>query len=412
MQPLLKNWLSRNNNPGLSLTSPATTGLVCLLAIVNSIARAQTNLVPNPSFEYYSNCPSASSQLSFAFPWYSPPNNDGDYFNSCSNNFGLPVIYNDYSLYARTGNGCAAIWGLNNVSSNYREYLQVELNESLEANKCYLCSFFVVLIKPSQLAIGDLAISFSEQAVLNTGTGDLLNLTSDIYCINNNPISDTLNWINISGIFSPNQSKKFLTIGNFKNDSATITSIVPNGTYPGAYYFVDDVSVNEISSPSWSYPDTNVIIGDSVFIGNLMSGLNCTWYLNGTAISNAPGFYVSPTGNSSYIIEMNICGNLFYDTVNVNVQLINVPEISTTAFEANIYPNPTPGEFSLELPKEVGGWQVTITDVEGRIILVQKVTEKTTLTKLIPDAENGVYLVYITNSFTNATVVKKLVIQK
>ena len=140
----------------------------------------QVNLVPNSSFESYSSCPNASSQLPLANSWSAPPNNDADYYNACSSSFGLPVIYTNYQLYAKSGNGCAAIWALNNVGSNYREYLQVELVDSIEANKCYLCSFSTVLIKPSQFAISELAMSFSKAAIVNTGTGNLLDLNADV----------------------------------------------------------------------------------------------------------------------------------------------------------------------------------------------------------------------------------------
>ncbi len=46
-------------------------------------AVAQTNLVPNPSFETDSLCPNGGSEIKYASPWYSPTGGSPDYFRPC-----------------------------------------------------------------------------------------------------------------------------------------------------------------------------------------------------------------------------------------------------------------------------------------------------------------------------------------
>jgi hypothetical protein len=54
-----------------------------LLFLVCSSVFAQ-NLVYNPSFEEYSNCPDGPARLWYATGCSSPPQNDAEYLNSCS----------------------------------------------------------------------------------------------------------------------------------------------------------------------------------------------------------------------------------------------------------------------------------------------------------------------------------------
>ena len=69
--------------------------LCCLLHIIlhDSKSNAQINLVPNPSFEQYTNCPDNSTltgtKNSKPDFWYKPDVRNGGYLNACSNGTGL-----------------------------------------------------------------------------------------------------------------------------------------------------------------------------------------------------------------------------------------------------------------------------------------------------------------------------------
>jgi hypothetical protein len=66
-------------------------------------------------------------------------------------------------------------------------------------------------------------------------------------------ISDTMNWVKVSGSFIANGGEKFLTIGNFQPDSLTDTLVVINNPinyFNAAYYYIDDVSLTLDSTTS------------------------------------------------------------------------------------------------------------------------------------------------------------------
>ena len=143
-------------------------------------------------------------------------------------------------------------------------------------------------------------------------------------------ITDTLNWIKVSGIYIAQGGEKYITIGNFFDNAHTYEDTLnAQSQYIEAYYYIDDVSVLEINSsytPSWSYRDTTVNKGDSVYIGTRNSGLNCTWYNGSQQIATGvPGLYVKPTVTTTYFVTETLpcassTGTTRNDTVVVTVK--------------------------------------------------------------------------------------------
>ncbi|MCX6210515.1 MAG: hypothetical protein NTZ59_13705 [Bacteroidetes bacterium] len=103
----------------------------CLL--FNNQLFTQQNLVPNPSFEQYSNCPNRNLYLGTGNLadihkikpdiWYKPDFFWGGYFNACANTqdtiYGVPynsILYGSYQ-YARTGEGYLTMFYLNKTKS-------------------------------------------------------------------------------------------------------------------------------------------------------------------------------------------------------------------------------------------------------------------------------------------------------
>ena len=289
--------------------------IVFLLWPLNLVG--QTNLVPNPSFESYTSCPNSSGQIDKATPWYSLPSNNIEYYNSCSSLYGVPSRMGGDYQRARTGNAYIGLWTINGIGNNYREYLQCSLSSGLQPNQCYFISFFVNLQNGVSLSTNNIG-------ALLSATSNVSNSTPQVLLYSNPIVYDTLNWINVSGFYTAKGGESYLTIGNFKDDQSTLIRIDPTGNYEGAYYFIDDVSVIEIDNtfkPTWTYRDTTITQGDSVFIGTRTNGLKSIWYQNGTVIGDSvPGLYVRPQVNTSYVVKEIIpCGNTRYDTVFVTV---------------------------------------------------------------------------------------------
>ena len=110
--------------------------IILLRCLVLNVS-AQVNLVPNPSFEFFTICPSTFSQIAYAYPWYMPTAGTSDYFNSCDLGImGVPLNITGYQ-FARTG--VAYVGG--QMTTGYREYISSRLNSALIKDKNYCIEF-------------------------------------------------------------------------------------------------------------------------------------------------------------------------------------------------------------------------------------------------------------------------------
>lgn len=392
--------------------------LFILLIVFTAFSGMTQNLVPNPSFENFTTCPTASGQITFASPWYNATTSGTtDFFNACSaSGYGVPKHGGIGYQYSKSGNGYSGIW-VYSSGPNYREYLQVPLIDTLQIGTCYIVEYYVNLFNTMKYALGSVDAHFSTIAIGTTGTGDVLNLSPQITKFSSTAISDTVLWTKISGIYMATGVENYLTIGNFFDDINTDT-INTGSSYYGSYYYIDDVSVIPIDSilggiPANAGNDTTIIGGDSVFVGQEITNLYCNWYIGATLIADSiSGIFVSPITTTTYTVEQNLCGTISYDTVTVFVSGVGINE-NAWSNSINLYPNPSDGEFNIEY-KGLGedAVLVEIADVSGRIVYTQNLQLTNGISNFKLDISNGVYFVHITNTQNNETIVKKLVIQK
>lgn len=225
----------------MKILYPRCFALAFALVTITGGLRSQ-NLVVNPSFESYTTCPVGFSQFNgYINNWFSPNTGSPDYYNACA--VGNPVqVPGNSSGYqpARTGN---AYIGMYTGSDVYREYVQVALSSPLVANTSYTFSMYVSLADNAKYAIDDLGAYISVNPPYSTGNG-LLNgvpqaqISSPAGVI----ISDTLNWLQITGTYIATGGEQYITIGHFKPDSLT-NEVTVNYGHMGAYYFYDDISL-------------------------------------------------------------------------------------------------------------------------------------------------------------------------
>jgi hypothetical protein len=211
-----------------------------------SFSTQAQNLVPNPSFEDTVSCPFYYNQMNRAVGW-SAYRDSPDYFNSCNNTW-VSVPTNDVGFqYARTGSAYAGF--LSYTGTINREWLGCQLTQQLVVGQKYLLSFWV-----------SMAFKYNASGFhINSATNKIgLRLSTVVYPVNNSlplngydhlhtdsVITDTSNWVNISGSFTADSAYNYIVIGNFFSDSA-ITRIsldTVSGQNPYAYYYVEDVSV-------------------------------------------------------------------------------------------------------------------------------------------------------------------------
>jgi hypothetical protein len=343
------------------------------------------NLVPNYDFEDYTACPSGPGQFSLATPWITLTNTS-EYLNSCATDsyYNIPIQHGSFAYNfqeSRSGQGFSGIIVYNGPGGDYREYAQNQLTDILQAGQCYYVEFFVN--RPhgnygGKYAINNMGCLITDIAITDNGTS--LNLTPDILKFDNPIITDTVNWTPVAGVFVATGNEKYITLGNFATDANTDTLDMLDGTYPGAVYFIEDVSVLPIDSIPGGMPanagvDTTVILGDSVFIGQQISNLNCNWYnaTGGLIATNTSGIYVSPAASTHYIVEQNLCGTITYDTVNVTVLPTNTNELFNNN-NVRLYPNPNNGSFTITHDLDNENYILEMMDVTGKIVHHQKIT--------------------------------------
>jgi len=250
--------------------------------------------VPNPSFEYYTNCPNNLAQIEHAIPWFTPlhPLSTSDYFNSCdlTNDFSVPYqnIEGNFQ-YAHTGKAISGLVLFDTLDPNYREYIEVKLNEPLVTGNVYCVEFYVNLTISSVKAIDAIGAYLSMDSIL-LSTVTPLSYSPQVCNPTNNIIADTINWIKISGSFIASGGEQFLTIGNFKEDSF-VNAISLSGVLPSAYYLFDDISVYPCDAPVFvadAGSNQTICIGasDSVQIGSTPKNEYLYWWTPATGLSD------------------------------------------------------------------------------------------------------------------------------
>ncbi len=218
---------------------------------------AQGNLVPNPSFEEYDICPDISP-LSFPLYWFNPLNpSTPDYFNSCAihnSSYGMPKNYfgHEFALggMAYPGIITYAMSTVNPALSNWREYLEVQLLDSLIKGVNYCIQFYVSAGDSSYYVSNDIGVYFSKNEIKDTCTNNLpcpLSYQPQFENPVHNNLNSRIGWTKVSGTFLAKGGEQFIVIGNFKNSDATVATLTEwsknYSTLRVAYYYVDFVSL-------------------------------------------------------------------------------------------------------------------------------------------------------------------------
>jgi hypothetical protein len=298
----------------------------------------QMNLVPNASFEQFTDCPNNSSFATGKFGkpniWYKPDQRTAAYFNRCTNNQprdGVPYNFLGGGInyqQPRTGDAYLAMFYYNQNGNNY---IQTRFNDSLKAGKKYYGEYYVSLANTMLKGCDNIAMLFTKQVIYadTTNYPSLLQANPQIVSYGNPIVTDTMGWVKISGIFTAQGGEQYLTLGNFKLASQTqFIQIAPFGTgYNGAAYYVDDVAVYNLDSFNLKADagrDTTITVGDSVFIGSYTNGIDTLQWQNQStsAVINtqAPGFWVKPLTHTCYVLTQTVNGYTSSDTVCVTVQ--------------------------------------------------------------------------------------------
>lgn len=273
---------------------------------------AQTNLVPNPSFETYSTCPDNFTQINYATGWYSASGGTPDYFNSCQTifNFGVPSNAFGFQM-AQEGNGYAGVYVFGITPAPAREYIQTQLLDTMQAGKPYCISFYVNRSNNATVAITQIGAFISATAVSSGGYSPLPYVPQIISPVGLY-LNDTTNWIKISGRYTAIGGEKYITIGNYKDEVTTDT--MQTGSSSAGYYYIDNVSIvkcEELIIPNVFTPNndgTNDFFEIKYLFENTSTQIFNRWGIKVFETNNANIFWDGKTTSGNESVD----GTYFY----------------------------------------------------------------------------------------------------
>ncbi|WP_417875416.1 OmpA family protein [Winogradskyella sediminis] len=226
--------------------------IVLLLLFCGFIATGQ-NLVENPSFEDFYDCPNGISFFHRNVKnWTIPNNGTTDYFNSCSEKMGVQN-FNGYQK-ARTGNGYAGIYAY--FKKDYREYIQGTLKSTLERGKKYQVKFYISLAENSRYALKELGMMMTSEKFNASKSKTSINARNFAKRIPNLTFRPTFHkefydndkdWMEVSFVYTAHGFENYFAIGNFNTNADTKKSKARQTKYESfSYYYIDDVSIEPL----------------------------------------------------------------------------------------------------------------------------------------------------------------------
>ena len=396
-----------------------------LLTFTIIITNAQVNLVSNPSFENLLSCPYAYGQINKAENWNFLITGGGgtpDLYSSCCTQPNLCGIPNNISgtsfQYAKSGNNYV---GLSCYASNLpelREYIQYSFSNNLISNHNYCIKIYVNLSNHSTARINTIGAYFDNGSVLTLSShriayyDSMQTLITPQFYNRTSILDDTLNWMLLEGRFTATGNETYITLGNFLPDSLSNIFLYnpgPTGNYH-SYYYIDDVSVIDISTPAFAGNDTSITAGDSIYLGRPSEiGLDeaCVWFLNGIPIDTVAGIMVAPDSSTTYILQQTICGNVQYDSVTVTVDKGTGISALNKKDRFEVYPNPSNGEIWLKLEDFIDHAELKLYNINGMMVYQERIYNPG-IHKIIYEFENGVYVISLKTK--RGTIEEKVVI--
>ncbi|RYZ51705.1 MAG: hypothetical protein EOP49_11120, partial [Sphingobacteriales bacterium] len=291
------------------------------------------SIIPNPSFETFTECPSSFSQLYSATPWVQATDATTDYFNTCG--YMLPAIVGTPLTTLPDGNGYVGALFL----TDWNEYLGTFLQTPLVQGTTYQLTFNIAATRlygnGTLAGNGDVSIYETVDITLY-GFGGNANLPISTQY---NPTLNDPNWYElghasytplgewgeITLVFTPPQNTSSIMLGA---PQVLPPSYPSNSGSEYPYFIYDNLRLNEASVFGVNIAQTgNFCENNLILTANLTTtfGPDATyqWYLDGIAISGA----TSPTLNVNSIpANLGVYGVRVADGTNCFVSLRNIDD--------------------------------------------------------------------------------------
>tara|TARA_R110001592_G_scaffold361235_1_gene671420 strand:- start:303 stop:1223 length:921 start_codon:yes stop_codon:yes gene_type:complete len=285
---------------------------------VNGLAQ---NLVPNPSFEDTIGCPAGLNDLPKTTFWTVPTLGSPDYFHTC--NSGDANVPNNIfgTQSALSGSAYIGISVYDTFNSySYREYIQIQLQQTLVSGQKYWVSFYVSLADLNDYAIQEFGAYFSPTQI-NDNTMDSTLMFNPQVEFSDSVISSKNDWTKVSGSFTATGNENYLILGNFNRKQTTTAIQVSSTNTDYSYYYIDDVCVSSDSLTCVNPVGVNEVKLNQSFF-NLYPN-PATDFFN---INNA--------SNQPYNLTIyNSIGQLLFEETNINK---SSKKINITNFNSNL----------------------------------------------------------------------------
>lgn len=337
-QDICDNGIDDDNDGLIDLQD--TTDCSCDM-IVTSDSTAVPSLIPNPSFENRSCCPSSLGQLNCADTWQQASAATSDYFNTCgTTHIG---IFNPPPNPLPDGNGYVGFYNGSSTGSNYKEYVGTCLSDTMFAGTSYQIQF--------NMAIGGGDLN-AQIAIY--GTTDCNNLpfggnNSQYGCPSNGPqftqldlqtvtLSNT-SWTTVTLSFVPTQNITAIVLGG---DCALSTN--------RNYYYVDNLLLN--TTASFNAPVAGITSSGFYCLSNMVLKASFDtvpnsfqWYKDSIAVIGATdSLYNVPAagGTGNYQVRLMydsgcvLTPPFLVDSVAINFSLDSIGSCSAGAISGQI----------------------------------------------------------------------------
>lgn len=227
-------------------------GILCVWQTKLLYSQAE-NLVNNSSFEIFEKCPTSyvPSDKSHRFipDWTYPTYATPDYFNRCApkSDLGVSVPRNFAGVSEPHSGDAYAGAILSGTDDGYREYIQGELSEALQAGKKYCVTYYYKLASFSKFSVDQLSLYFTDLKIensLNTniGVAPQINNQRGLF------LDNTEEWESKCVVYTAQGGERYFVMGNFMNYEntnyvATAKDMKNLRDKAYAYYYIDDVSI-------------------------------------------------------------------------------------------------------------------------------------------------------------------------
>ena len=216
------------------------------------LARGQ-NLVNNPSFEEYNQCPdSVNWHIYNVNNWNVYANDDylAQYNNICNLSItqprpgGVPfsTLGGGSFQYPESGDGYIGLELIKFTNYIYRSIPQIRLTKPLDSGQLYCYTMYVSLCDSCGRATDDLSVLFTDNPI-NLNITDTFPTPQIVH--HGTFLTDKINWMKYEGTFIAQGGEEYMLIGCFSKHEDLDMEVLDSNLTVNAYYLIDDVSLLE-----------------------------------------------------------------------------------------------------------------------------------------------------------------------